>query len=610
MGYFSEKCADWCYNLKKVLDGGLMNTHLLRNLDKHSLHDLILTSRGEVNCDLYIKGGTIINVYTGELLPASVAIKGKHIAYVGERETMVGDQTRLIDATGMYLCPGYIEPHAHPFQIYNPVTLINKVMTLGTTTLVCDNLFFFMSMDEKQLLNLWHELAQLPVKVLWSVRLDPQTFSRQRMERFNPRRIETLLDSVLARQVGELTDWPSLLTGDKQMLDNILTARRLGKRVEGHAPGASVQTLNALAAGGVSGCHESITGEEVLNRLRVGMYATLRHSSLRPDLPGLLKDLLHYGVDFRRIMLTTDGVTPPSIKHGFTDYLVRLAIDAGVPAVEAYRMVTINPATYYGMDDEVGGIAPGRLADILFLEDPRNPTPVQVIAEGVEVFKQGRKPLVIPEIDWEKYGITRIAVFPREIKPGDLTPPAMEGTFPVMRLVNPVITRRQDRQLPVKNNFIDLTEEPGLLYATMLNREGGWVCNGVLDGFADKLDGLACSNTITGDILTLGRNPQEMKRAMQRMFDLGGGLVITENGGILYELPLPLSGIMSNAPVDELTVECAELYKLLEERGHVHYDLIYTLLFLSATHLPEIRLSPGGILSVKDKKILIPSRKI
>ncbi|MBF7083134.1 adenine deaminase [Desulfallas sp. Bu1-1] len=587
-----------------------MKTHLLRPLDRQNLHELILTAKGEINCDLYIKGGTIINVYTGELLPANVAIKGKHIAYVGDRETMVGERTRLIDATGMYLCPGYIEPHAHPFQTYNPVTLVNKVMTLGTTTLVCDNLFFFMSMDEKKLLGLWHELAQLPVKVLWSVRLDPQTFSRQRMERFNPRRIETLLDSVLARQVGELTDWPSLVTGDKQMLDNILTARRLGKKVEGHAPGASVQTLNALAAGGVSDCHESITGEEVLNRLRLGMYVTLRHSSLRPDLPGLLKELLNSGVDLRRAMMTTDGVTPPSMKHGFTDYLVRLAIDAGVPAVEAYRMVTINPATYYGMDDELGGIAPGRLADILFLEDPQNPTPVKVIAEGVEVFERGREPLDLPGIEWQKYGIIKISGFSGEIKPGDMVPPAREGAFPVMRLVNPVITRRKDQKLPVKNNFIDIAGEPGLVYATMLNREGGWVCNGVLEGFADKLDGLACSNTITGDILALGRNPQEMQRAVKRMFDLGGGLVITENGGILYELPLPLSGIMSPASIDELTAECSELYRLLAQRGHVHYDLLYTILFLSATHLPEIRLSPGGILSVKDKKILVPSRKI
>lgn len=593
----------------------MQNYHKLRPFNQDELYRLIATAQGREPADLLIKGGTIINVYTGELMVANVAVKSRHIAYLGNDDCMVGENTEVVDATGLYLCPGYIEPHAHPFQTYNPVTLVEKVMTLGTTTLVCDNLFFFMAMNGEELAKLWQELTPMPVKLLWSARLDPQTFSRSRMERFDPQTIKRLLNFVMVRQVGELTDWPSLLAGREQMLDNVITAGRMGKRVEGHAPGASVRTLNALAAGGVSADHESITGEEALRRLRLGMYATLRHSSLRPDLPRLVKELLSEGTNFSRVMITTDGVTPPSMRHGFTDAILRLAMKSGLPPVEAYRTATLNPAVYYGMDDELGGIAPGRLADILFLNELDNPTPAKVLAEGRWVADGGRPLIKLTVPAWQDYHITPVTGTTAGLTPGDLVP-KMRGTkstttfFPLMHLVNPVITRRRDVELPVRNGFIDIAGQQGLVYAALLDRDGGWVTNGLLSGFADKLEGMACSNTITGDILALGYNPVAMLQAIVRMYDMGGGLVIIEKGQSIFELPLPLGGIMSPAPLDELINRCSTLYELLAKRGHTHYDPLYTLLFLSATHLPEIRLSPGGVISVKDKKVLLPARKL
>lgn len=577
-----------------------MKNQKLRPLNRQSLYNLICTAKGDVKADLYITDSMVVNVYTGELVKSNVAIKGRHIAYVGDAVNMVGKETRVLNAKGLYLCPGYIEPHAHPFQTYNPVTLAEKVMTLGTTTLICDSLIFFNNMDERQLTHLWQELAELPVKILWGVRLDPQTYSPQRMEQFSMQRIEYLLDQTVARQAGELTDWPSLISGREQMLNNMLTASRLGKRVEGHAPGASLQTLNALTSGGVTACHESITGEEAIQRLRLGMYATLRHSSLRPDLPKLLQDLLNAKVDLRRTMITTDGTTPPTIQHGFTDYILRLAIESGLPPVEAYRMATINPATYYGLDNELGGIAPGKLADILFLEDLTNPTPVKVLTEGTLAAEKGRKLIEFDQPNWQDYNITSISSY--HIERTDIIPPAYDGLFPVMQFVSPAITKQRDLKLPVRDGVIDITGESGLIYAALLDHMGNWICSGIAGGFADDLSGMACSNTYSGDIAVLGRNPEEMLRATRRVFDIGGGVVVAEDGQIVFELPLTLGGMMSDQSLDELIAKCQELYSLLAKKGHTHYDLLYTIHFLSATHLPEIRLSPHGIFAVKEKK--------
>ncbi len=580
----------------------------VRPINKQYLYNLISTAKGDLMADLYIKNGTVINVYTGELVKANVAVKGRHIAYVGEAEHMVGKSTEVLDAAGFYLCPGYIDPHVHPFQTYNPVTLAEKIMTTGTTTIICDNLFFFNHMDASKLTELWQELAELPVKILWWVRLDPQTFSDERSEEFFPAKIEFLLDQAVARQAGELTDWPSLVAGRDQMLENILTAGRLGKRVEGHLPGASLQTLNVLAAGGVTDCHESIKGEEALQRLRLGMYATLRHSSLRPDMRQILPYLIEAKVDLRRTMITTDGTTPPIMRNGFIDYILRIAMECGLAPMEAYRMATLNPATYYGLDGELGGIAPGRLADILFLEAMDNPTPVKVITEGALTAENGSPLVEFIQPNWHAYNINPIISC--RLQESDIIPPAYDGLFPIMHFISPAITKIREAKLPARDGKIDISGEPGLIYCTLVDHLGEWVCNGIVGGFAEDLEGMACSNTYSGDFLAMGRNPEEILRATRRMYELGGGVVVAEAGQIIYELPLPLGGMMSDRSLDELIPKSEELYELLAKKGHIHYDLLYMIHFFSATHLPAIRLSPRGLFSVKDKRVLIPTRKI
>jgi len=190
-----------------------------------------------------------------------------------------------------------------------------------------------------------------------------------------------------------------------------------------------------------------------------------------------------------------------------------------------------------------------------------------------------------------------------------MIPVAINGVFPVMKLVNPVITKRKDTVLPVRSGIIDLSDTRNLVYAALIDKDGKWICSGILEGFADNLAGLACSNTITGDILALGRNPVEMILSIRRIREMGGGIALSENESIIYELPLPLGGIMNDNPVDKLIENCTVFYKLLARRGHRHYDPLYTILFLSATHLPELRLSPSGLLSVKDKVIIIPVKR-
>jgi adenine deaminase len=316
------------------------------NSEEHAA--LIEVAAGRKPPSLVIRGGQVLNVFTGRLEQKDVAVSERRIAWVGplqESGLLLDESVQIVEADGLVLVPGYIEPHAHPFQLYHPVTLAEAALVRGTTVLIHDNLFFFSCMEPEEAFRLLEAMADSPVKHFWWCRFDPQALLSAENERlYENGRVRAFLRYPAVVQAGELTDWLPLLEGDEKMAGWVREAHRLGKRVEGHAPGASYRTLSRLAAAGVTGDHESITAEEVWRRLELGYMVTLRHSSIRPDLPELIRGLADRDVPWNRLMLTTDGATPPYFRNGFTDYILRVAMEAGCPPVRAYQMVTITPA--------------------------------------------------------------------------------------------------------------------------------------------------------------------------------------------------------------------------------------------------------------------------
>lgn len=557
---------------------------------------LYQVARGKIPADVFFRGGTVCNVYSGEWIPAHVAVKGRHIAYVGPSEKMIGENTQVIDVSGRFLVPGFIEPHAHPFQLYNPYTLAAFALSHGTTFLINDNLLFLRTMSLEKMEKFFEEAGTWPVKMAWWARLDLQTAVEDPSVFFSSDRMNRLLRHPAVLQAGELTAWPQLLAGDEALAENLLAAVHGGERVEGHLPGASVETLASMTAAGVTACHEAINGDEVLRRLRLGLWAILRYSSLRPDLPVILRDLLDLGVkDWQRMLLTTDGSTPPFLEKGLTDEMIQVAIAAGLEPMRAYQMATIQPAMYYGLDAEVGGIAPGRLADLLILSDPMQPTPQQVWAEGTLAAEEGKLLIRWKEPDWDFY----------EHHPVNLSWRARREDFCLREeekrihifLENPAITRLGQQG-----------EDDGLT-AVLLSRDGRSIVRAALSGFARNLDGLASSFTAAGDLLVIGREPSAMQRALNRVLDLGGGIVLWEGNEVRFELPLPLMGMMSRLPMDDLIQKGKRFVQLMKERGNSFEEVFYSLLFLTSTHLPEVRLTSQGILHVKSGEWLAPSQR-
>src|SRR3954470_576307 len=255
---------------------------------------------------LPLAGGTVADVYTGTWIEANVEIEGETIAYVGPREP-TGE---ILDVSGKVITPGYIEPHTHPWCLYSPATLLEAAVPDGTTTLVYDNLFFYLAHGAEGLRRIIDAMNTAPAHVRWVARLAPQSAYPDEAERFATEKVAPLLSWPEVVASGEITGWARVVRGDPRLAAGIRAAKDARRRVEGHNAGASYDRLAELSAAGISADHEGISAQDSLDRLRLGMWTMLRQSSLRPDLEPILEGLGDVVNTSRRLMLTTDGAAP------------------------------------------------------------------------------------------------------------------------------------------------------------------------------------------------------------------------------------------------------------------------------------------------------------
>ncbi|WP_202617776.1 adenine deaminase C-terminal domain-containing protein [Bacillus dakarensis] len=559
-----------------VLDGKLSPTLLLRNA-----RYLNQTFRKWVTANIWIYEDRI--VYVGDMLPQNIS------------------NCEVIDCTDLLLVPGYIEPHSHPFQLYNPHSLARYASQFGTTTLINDNMVLVLQLGKKKAFSFLKEMQNIPTTVYWWCRFDAQTEIQREELTFSHSDVKSWLEHDAVVQGGELTGWPKLLAGDDLMLHWIQEAKRLGKKIEGHFPGASERTLAKMTLLGADCDHEAISGKEVYDRLMQGYTVSLRNSSIRPDLPVLLDEIHELGINhYDKFIFNTDGSSASFYEQGMTDHMIRIAIEKGVPVIDAYNMATINVARYYNFEHLHGNIATGRVANINFLTDEKNPTPVSVLAKGKWVKKEGKEINNYEDLKWDQLGFEPLKL------DYDLTNDDMQFSMAFgVQMESSVITKPYSISIEMNNE--ELSEDHDECFFMLLDKNGQWRINTVLKGFANKLQGLACSYSNTGDIILIGKNKTEMLNAFNRMKEIGGGIVISERNEIVYELALPLKGVMSNRPIQYLIENEKKLFEYLKEKGYRFHDPVYSLLFLTSTHLPYIRVTQQGVYDVMNKMVLFPT---
>ncbi len=578
---------------------------------------LIQVAQGLRPAHIYIANGKVVNVYSGEVLSANIAVWGSRIAYVGTQDRMVGEVTRVIDASGYYLVPGYVDAHWHSDLVYLPQNFMAKALPTGLTAGFSDSFYLSSIFGAEDFLRLVDEFSALPVKFFTAVRAETQAYPMlDESELYDLETLGRILDHPRVLGFTEVTCWLLALDADPLLLHKFHLARSRGKRVEGHTSGATYDQLNALVCAGLTDCHEPITAQQVMDRLRLGLWVPLRHGSIRKDMEELAKAVTERHAYTGRLMLTPDSMYAMDlVRLGYMDYTLKEAIRCGLDPVTAIQMATINPATYLGLDGVLGGIAPRRYADILFVRDLREPSPERVMASGRLVAEKGELLEEFPEISFAEYAHNRCLETRRtfgQVGPELFRMPAEghEVEFPVIEMVNLVINRRADHWLSVVDGHIQGDSSRDILKVALLDGKGGRITNAFILGYGAKIGALATSNNILREVMVLGSNDEDMALAVNRVMELGGALVMADHGKVEFELPLPIAGIFSPEPVEAIARRMEEMTAYIRKRDFKHSDPHIIMDFLCLATLPTLRLSTSGLYNARERRIVYPSQKV
>ena len=548
---------------------------------------------------IVLKNAKYLHSMLKKWIEGNIWISNDRIVYVGKEMPKTVEGTEIVDMAGKVVVPGYIEPHVHPFQLYNPHSFAEFCAQSGTTTFISDNMTLVSLFENKKAFSFMDELAKLPFSFYWWSRFDSQTELENEEELYSNTSVMEWLDRRDVLLGGELTGWPRVMRGDDQMLYWIQAAKHKGKKVEGHFPGASEKTLAKMSLFGVDSDHESMTLEDIEARLLHGYAVTLRYSSIRPDLPQLLKAVVDKGYEiFDHLMMTTDGSTPSFHEDGVVDKCIRAALEVGVRPIDAYNMASYNVARYYNMTDLHGLIATGRYANLNILTDEYSPTPEAVLSKGVWLKRDQMDQQAFPSVDLSIYGSLTIDF--------DLHEEDFQFSMPIgMEMVNDVITKPYSVKNFGHQNILSTEHEES--YLMLVDHKGKWRINTMIKGFATHVKGFASSYSNTGNIILIGKSVQDMQFAFSELKKMNGGIVLVEDGQVVTSLPLALAGGLYDGSVEELIPLELALKTALKERGYHHTDPIYTLLFLQTTHLPYIRITPRGIFDVMNNTVMLPA---
>jgi adenine deaminase len=573
------------------------------SLTAERMKDLADVALGNKEADLVVKGADLVNVYTREVLKGySVATKGKWIAYVGPDAThTVGSGTRVIDASGRVLIPGFVDGHTHMVYYAAPQEFLRYAMRGGTTTIVTEIMELTFALGYTGLLEYLETLKDQPIKI-FSTAPPSITWSRDAAARA-PTRAELL--ELLKREdilgVGE-GFWQEILAGETSFPALSSEALRLGKTAEGHAAGCRGQRLAAYLDYGVSSCHESVSAEEVVEKLRLGLCTMIREGSIRRELEAIAK-IRDLGLDFRRAALVTDGVDPRHlVEKGYLEHVVQRAVDAGFDPVLAVQMATLNVAEHFRLDAVLGGIAPGKCADMVLIPDLHTVKAHYVISNGVIIARDGAllvepKPAVFKGI-----GLKKIHVGPDDFV---INVQRKDGQkVRVMDLVTELVTKEALLDLPAHHGELKTDPEHDILKASVISAEGNRF-TGLVRGFALRTGAMATTGAWeTFATVVVGTNEADMAVAVNRIFDMGGGIVVCSQGKIQAELALPLSGLMSNQRIEDVAESLNDIQAKARALGFRFSDAALTLAVLTTAAIPFLRLSEDGLVDSKTGKVV------
>jgi adenine deaminase len=519
--------------------------------------------------------GNLLNVFTEDIYPAEISVENGLIKCVKPVQEKFKD----------LILPGFIDAHIHiESSMLTPTRFAEVVVSHGTTAVVADPHEIANVMGLYGIDYMMKDAATVPLKFYFTApSCVPATSFETSGAIIDAEEIDKLLkmDDVVA--LGEMMNFPGVLSDDEEVLSKIRAAKRHRKPVDGHAPLLSGDELCKYISAGISTDHECTLKEEVLEKRKLGMKVMLRQGSSAKN----LNDLIGAGGDF----IVSDDKHPEDLLKGHVDQMLREATEYGLDPIEAVKMVTINPATHYNLNN--GFIGPGRAADIVIVDDLEKLLIKKVIIDGAVVAQDGNSLFSIKPL---KLGTTFKST-PKT--PEDFEIPSEDDTENVMVIkVNEgqLITEELDAELKVDNGNLktDLTND--ILKISVVERYGhDHISNGFVHGFGLKTGAIASSVAHDShNIIVVGTNTQDMADAVNRLVENDGGLLALSDGKF-SSLKLPIAGLMSDERAEEVSVQLTSLLEEVKSMGCVLESPFMALSFMALLVIPQLKISDLGL---------------
>lgn len=565
------------------------------------ISELIDRSMKNKNPNLVLKNANIVNVFTHEVIEGDLAVHDGIIIGIGE---YTGDIN--IDLKGKYIAPGLIDSHIHiESSMLSPGEFSKAIVPRGTTTIITDphEIANVCGLDGVEyILNSTEELPLNTYVMLPSC--VPATNFENSGAILKADDLEKYINHPRVLGLGEMMNYPGVIYKDKDVMDKLKLARKNNKSVDGHAPRINGEGLNAYVLSGVNTDHECTTEEEMLEKLRLGMYVMIREGSATKDLKNLINGVDQY--NYQRILLCTDDKHPEDLlKEGHIDHNIRLAIKNGIDPITAIQMATINAANCYNLKD-IGAIAPGYKADIIVFDNLENFNIEEVYKDG-ELVGKDTKPLfttkekdfskVLKTVHLSKINTDNIQIY-FEKEDGE------EVVNIISLKPHSLITEKVKAKVKIVDNKFEYDNEKDVLKLAVIERHKntGNIGIGLVENF--KLKNGAIATTISHDshnIIVVGDNDEDIVNAVNKVISMEGGIAISSSNEILESLSLNIGGLMSDKNIEYVNSKFSKLVDIAYNSLKVSKDIdpFLTLAFLALPVIPNIKLTDKGLFDVE-----------
>lgn len=553
----------------------------------------IKIAKGEMKADLVIKNAKVVNVLSEEIYEADIAIAGDVIVGVGSDYS--GEEE--IDVNGAYVSPSFIDGHVHlESSMLMPAEFAKMVVPSGTTTVVADPHEISNVMGLQGISFMREASKNLPLDVYMTLpSCVPATSLETSGVDLNSYDLALLIDAPWVLGIAEMMNFPGVVNYDAGVLSKIKLGIDKHKRVDGHAPHLSGKDLNAYVAAGVRSDHECTTPEEAIEKLRLGMYLMVREATGARDLEPLIPVLKE--LNTRKCMFVTDDRHPKHLARHISR-MVKKAVSHGVDPIKAIQMASLNTAEYFNLTN-LGAIAPGYKADMAVFEDLKNFEPVMVFKNGRLAAKDGK---MVIDTDSIKPPVLRGSVNIKYLYHEDLKIKAKTDTVKTVNVIpKQLITGVSAEKIKIENGYAIADTENDVLKIAVIERHKatGNIGLGFVKGFGLKSGAIA--STVAHDshnMIVIGTNDEDMYYAAVELVKSQGGKIIVENGKTLAHLKLPIAGLMSDRPAEEVQAKITELDKAAKQIGCAIDEPFMSMAFLSLSVIPELKITDKGLIDV------------